>query len=178
MFDAYEDYLKRVEVNCYSRNGYVENCVIYHTNKYITYDTNSSFSFTSDITDEFYDASSTELSNIIQYEAHKTNTHRKPIQVTNSEPDYLKQRSLFAWLPTETIKKTYELTTQYARLPMSIILKKRYMSPNPALNVHRRSEPVATDTIYSNTPAIDNGCLLYTSPSPRDRTRSRMPSSA
>ena len=28
-------------------------------------------------------------------------------------------------------------------------------------------------TIYSK-----NGCLLYTSPSPRDRTRSRMPSSA
>ena len=25
---------------------------------------------------------------------------------------------------------------------------------------------------------IDNNCLLYTSPSPRDRTRSRMPSSA
>ena len=25
---------------------------------------------------------------------------------------------------------------------------------------------------------IDKGCLLYTSPSPRDRTRSRMPSSA
>ena len=34
---------------------------------------------------------------------------------------------------------------------------KQYMSPNPALNVHRYSEPVATDTIYSNTPAIDNG---------------------
>ena len=30
------------------------------------------------------------------------------------------------------------------------------------------------------TPALDalKGCLLYTSPSPRDRTRSRMPSSA
>ena len=25
---------------------------------------------------------------------------------------------------------------------------------------------------------LENGCLLYTSPSPRDRTRSRMPSSA
>jgi len=25
---------------------------------------------------------------------------------------------------------------------------------------------------------VDRGCLLYTSPSPRDRTRSRMPSSA
>ena len=29
-----------------------------------------------------------------------------------------------------------------------------------------------------NGPIISNGCLLYTSPSPRDRTRSRMPSSA
>ena len=26
--------------------------------------------------------------------------------------------------------------------------------------------------------AVDEACLLYTSPSPRDRTRSRMPSSA
>ena len=26
--------------------------------------------------------------------------------------------------------------------------------------------------------ALDKACLLYTSPSPRDRTRSRMPSSA
>ena len=26
--------------------------------------------------------------------------------------------------------------------------------------------------------SLDNDCLLYTSPSPRDRTRSRMPSSA
>ena len=26
--------------------------------------------------------------------------------------------------------------------------------------------------------ALQNACLLYTSPSPRDRTRSRMPSSA
>ena len=31
------------------------------------------------------------------------------------------------------------------------------------------------DTTLPNTP---NTCLLYTSPSPRDRTRSRMPSSA
>ena len=29
-----------------------------------------------------------------------------------------------------------------------------------------------------STSAGDNYCLLYTSPSPRDRTRSRMPSSA
>ena len=33
--------------------------------------------------------------------------------------------------------------------------------------------PLASDFATPN-----NGCLLYTSPSPRDRTRSRMPSSA
>ena len=36
------------------------------------------------------------------------------------------------------------------------------------------------DLVHSATKDIDNVkiCLLYTSPSPRDRTRSRMPSSA
>ena len=33
------------------------------------------------------------------------------------------------------------------------------------------------DEVQGSTIRID-GCLLYTSPSPRDRTRSRMPSSA
>jgi hypothetical protein len=38
-------------------------------------------------------------------------------------------------------------------MPMSTILKKQYKSPNPP-----RDEPkVATDTIYSDTPAIDCG---------------------
>ena len=32
--------------------------------------------------------------------------------------------------------------------------------------------------LFGGTPAQVSGCLLYTSPSPRDRTRSRMPSSA
>ena len=33
------------------------------------------------------------------------------------------------------------------------------------------------DSLYAAVTVVDN-CLLYTSPSPRDRTRSRMPSSA
>ena len=42
----------------------------------------------------------------------------------------------------------------------------------------------STDGLQRGTKAVDTGapisvpCLLYTSPSPRDRTRSRMPSSA
>ena len=44
----------------------------------------------------------------------------------------------------------------------------------------RSSQPVAVDVIERNQlPVITlNGCLLYTSPSPRDQRGSRMPSSA
>ena len=35
-----------------------------------------------------------------------------------------------------------------------------------------------TDTPFMSTVAKTNACLLYTSPSPRDRQKSRMPSSA
>jgi hypothetical protein len=42
-------------------------------------------------------------------------------------------------------------------MPSDTILKKYYKSPFPALNVKPRDEPVATDTIFSNTPAIDGG---------------------
>ena len=65
---------------------------------------------------------------------------------------------MFGWLTIDTIKKTSQLTTQYARTPMSIILKKRYRSPFPDMNVTRRDEHVATDTVYSDNLAIDNGC--------------------
>ena len=41
------------------------------------------------------------------------------------------------------------------------------------------SESSEFDAILIDTSIYErNGCLLYTSPSPRDRTRSRMPSSA
>ena len=60
-----------------------------------------------------------------------------PLETTTKVPNYDLQRPLFAWITTDIIKKTQELTTQYARIPMSTILKKRYKSPNPALNVHR-----------------------------------------
>jgi hypothetical protein len=35
--------------------------------------------------------------------------------------------------------------------------RKHFKTRFPALNVHHRREPVATDTIYSDTPAIDDG---------------------
>ena len=40
---------------------------------------------------------------------------------------------------------------------MGTYLKRRYKSPFLAYNVHHRNEPDATDTVYSDTPAIDSG---------------------
>ena len=81
----------------------------------------------------------------------------KPVNIQEQEPDYSLFKPLFAWLPEETIKKTWELTTQYARIPMSIILKKHYKASHPALNVRRRDEDIATDSVFSNMPAVDCG---------------------
>jgi hypothetical protein len=74
-----------------------------------------------------------------------------------SEPDYGQLHPHLSWLPIDAIKKMFECTTQLACMPMSTILKKWYKSPNPALNVRPHDEPVATDTIYSDTLAIDCG---------------------
>jgi hypothetical protein len=52
------------------------------------------------------------------------------------------------------IQKTFEHTTQYARLPTGTMLKKAFRSPHPALNVYHRNEDVACDIIYSDVPAI------------------------
>ena len=78
-------------------------------------------------------------------------------EVKRKEPDYEALAPRFGWLPVDLIKRTFAVTTQFARIPASTVLKKHYKSPFPALNVHRRDEPVATDTVYSDTPAIDGG---------------------
>src|SRR5687768_14794183 len=77
--------------------------------------------------------------------------------VMPSKIDYESYRPKLAWLPADVAKKTFEKTTQFYRMPMGTNLKKRYKSPFPACNVHRCDEPVATDTVYSDTPAIDSG---------------------
>ena len=57
----------------------------------------------------------------------------------------------------DIIKRTFEATTQYYHMPMGTHLKKWYKSPFPACNVHCQDEPFATDTVYSDTPAIAGG---------------------
>jgi len=44
--------------------------------------------------------------------------------------------------------------------------------------ISQKSSPLLKKIIAQIKESVNQGCLLYTSPSPRDRTRSRMPSSA
>jgi hypothetical protein len=80
-----------------------------------------------------------------------------PSQTTKKVPDYAALRQFFLWLPETVIEATLGVTTQYARYPAGTRMKKMFKSPFPACNVPRRSEDVATDTFYSDTPAIFGG---------------------
>jgi hypothetical protein len=62
-----------------------------------------------------------------------------------------------AWVSRNTVRKIILATTQHAREVYNAPLHKHFKSRLPALNVHRRNEAVATDTIWSDVPAIDNG---------------------
>ena len=78
-------------------------------------------------------------------------------QVQPNEPDYASMRSKFAWIPEEVIKKTFAVTTQFSRFLPRYPFRKHFKSRNPATNVHRRQEPVATDTVFADGPAICDG---------------------
>ena len=109
-----------------------------------------------------------EVDNLVFYDAHEHEIDGDadeansvptiiPRVTTKREPDYASLRPLFGWLSPDIIKKTFENTTQYARIPTGTLLKKTFKSPNPALNVARRNEAVACDIVYSDTPAVNDG---------------------
>ena len=80
------------------------------------------------------------------------------VKIDNHKHDFDKLQPYFGWVSIDIIKKTIEYTTQYARsLHLYTDMRKHYKSRFPSLNVARRNEAVATDTIFSDTPAIDDG---------------------
>jgi hypothetical protein len=81
----------------------------------------------------------------------------EPRMGTPQEPSYDKLRPYFGWISPDAIKKTFQLTTQLARTTTGTLLKRMYRAQNPALNVIRRNESVATDDLFSDTPAVDCG---------------------
>jgi len=151
-FDEFGDYNKRVIVQSHdvlyawdTSQHIIDACVKVHT--YLAHTLDPSCSPPSELMESTVNALTT---------THESHAH----EINKCAPDYQALMPMFGWLPTDVIQQTFAVTTQYARLPMSMLLKKRYKSPFPALNVHRRDEPVATDTIYSDMPAIDLGTTI------------------
>ena len=79
------------------------------------------------------------------------------ITTKNNEPEHGLMKPLFNWMPLDVIKKNCHLSTHCTSTPAYSLMKKKYRSPFPAFNAKRRSEPVATFTVYFNASAIDNG---------------------
>ena len=90
--------------------------------------------------------------------AYSKNTSR---MVMPSETNYQLYSRHFPGHTLETIKKTFKATTQYGRKGAypGHTFRFTHKAPNPALNVPRRNEAVATDTFYGpkNVPAVDDG---------------------
>ena len=61
----------------------------------------------------------------------------------------------------QVIKNTYQVTSRFGgTIPQHDYLKKHFKSRNPVFNIPRRNEAVATDTIFSDTPAINDGSTM------------------
>ena len=77
--------------------------------------------------------------------------------VKSETPDYDKYRPYFGWVNTDTIRDTFKNTMQWGVSIGTYPMKRHLKFRNPALNVPRRHEAVATATVYSDTPAVDSG---------------------
>ena len=78
--------------------------------------------------------------------------------VSHETPDYEKFRPYFGWVNVDTVQKTMEQLTQWGlSIPNTFPMQKHLKSRNPAFNIPRRHEPVTTDTVFSDTPAVDSG---------------------
>jgi hypothetical protein len=82
-----------------------------------------------------------------------------PYLVKPSKRDLSKYARYFPGYNIDTIRRTFDATTQYGTrgAKAGFTLQNQIVSPNPVLNLPRRHEDVATDTIYSSTPAVDDG---------------------
>ena len=91
------------------------------------------------------------------YGSYIANLH----QGSSQEPDWNALRPFFAWTSPSSIQDTFNVTTRHGTAPHTQdYIKKHFKSRNPVFNIPRRSEAVATDTIFSDTPAVDDGSTM------------------
>ena len=71
-------------------------------------------------------------------------------------PDYESDRIYFLNVPQDVVRRTRIATTNfYQSVGANGTIRNSYRSRFPAANIERRNEPVATDTVYTDTPAYN-----------------------
>jgi len=79
-----------------------------------------------------------------------------PVETKPKPIDCSKCRRQFLHAPVEKIKRMFKAAAQNAA---TVVHRPKanqtFKSPNPALNIRQRKEPVATDSIFADVPAVD-----------------------
>ena len=101
----------------------------------------------------FWDSNSTESGE------HTSHTHLH--ESTHAEQDWKSLRPYIGWQSEKVMQDTYKVTSRFGgTIPHHDYLEKHFKSINPVFNIPRRNEHVATDTIFSDTPAINDGSTM------------------
>ena len=77
-------------------------------------------------------------------------------QCLTKDQDYQALHPYLLWLPIDHIKHTLGTSTQWLHNTYCIPFCKHFKSCFPAVNISHCNEPVTTDTMFSNEPAL--GC--------------------
>ena len=90
---------------------------------------------------------------------HTFQTHL--CESSHAEQDWKSLRPNFGWQSEQVIQDTYKVTSRFGgTIPHHDYLRKHFKSRNPVFNIPRRNEPVATDTMFSDSPAINDGSAM------------------
>ena len=101
---------------------------------------------------------------------HQQHNYNK-YDIKDSAVDYELLRQNFGFVPAQRVKDTLFHTTQFYRASTHLPFRVHFKSRFPANNVRRLNEDIAMDTMFSDTPALDDGvmghggvtmCQLYT----------------
>ena len=94
----------------------------------------------------------TEISSVFSANLH---------QSSPQEPDWNTQRPFLAWTSPSSIKDTFNVITRHGTVPHTQdYITKHFKSRNPVFSIPKCSEAVAIDTIFSDTPAVDDGSTM------------------
>ena len=97
----------------------------------------------------------------LPFTINSTSWQSSPHHSLPSDIDWAALQPYFGWAPISSIQNTFKVTTRYGPAASTQdYLKKHFKARNPAFNIPRQNEAVATDTVFSDTPALADGSTM------------------